>query len=130
MFSAPKGPLPNGLAPRFAVLTAVPNRQRPNGCSKTYQTRPASLTSVEQRRQHGSVREAWNYACLAQVECPRDPNVQETRSRLTNALVDRWHLPMLNDSTRNGAFKLAIERAMECGHQTVLDIGSGTGLLR
>ncbi|XP_042222883.1 protein arginine N-methyltransferase 9-like isoform X2 [Homarus americanus] len=78
---------------------------------------------------HGSVREAWNYACLAQVECPRDPNVQETRSRLTNALVDRWHLPMLNDSTRNGAFKLAIERAMECGHQTVLDIGSGTGLL-
>nr|XP_045584911.1 protein arginine N-methyltransferase 9-like [Procambarus clarkii]XP_045584915.1 protein arginine N-methyltransferase 9-like [Procambarus clarkii]XP_045584923.1 protein arginine N-methyltransferase 9-like [Procambarus clarkii]XP_045584932.1 protein arginine N-methyltransferase 9-like [Procambarus clarkii] len=78
---------------------------------------------------HGSVHEAWNHACLAQVECPRDPNVQETRSRLTNALVDRWHLPMINDSTRNSAFKLAIEKAVEQGHHSVLDIGSGTGLL-
>ncbi|XP_069958199.1 protein arginine N-methyltransferase 9 isoform X2 [Cherax quadricarinatus] len=78
---------------------------------------------------HGSVQEAWNHACLAQVECPRDPNAQETRSRLTNALVDRWHLPMLNDSTRNAAFKLAIEKAVEEGHNSVLDIGSGTGLL-
>ncbi|XP_071547761.1 protein arginine N-methyltransferase 9-like [Panulirus ornatus] len=79
---------------------------------------------------HGSVHEAWNHACLAHAECSRDPNAQETRSRLTNALVERWHLPMLNDSTRNAAFKSAIERAVEQGHQTILDIGSGTGLLR
>lgn len=79
---------------------------------------------------HGSVQEAWNHACLAHVECSRDPNAEETRSRLTNALVERWHLPMLNDSTRNAAFKSAIEKAVQQGHQQVLDIGSGTGLLR
>lgn len=67
---------------------------------------------------------------MAQKSCAHDPNVQETRARLTNALVDRWHLPMLNDVSRNAAFKRAIEAAVNEGHNTVLDIGSGTGLLR
>ncbi|KAK4291626.1 hypothetical protein Pmani_035554 [Petrolisthes manimaculis] len=78
---------------------------------------------------HGSLPEAWNYASLARVSCPRDPNTQDTWSRLTNALVDRWHLPMINDQARNSGFKRAIEKAVTEGHHTVLDIGSGTGLL-
>lgn len=79
---------------------------------------------------HGSVHEAWNHACLAQAKCPRDPCTQDIQSRLANCLVDRWHLPMLNDASRNAAFKSAITRAVKDGYHTVLDIGSGTGLLR
>ncbi|XP_050731215.1 uncharacterized protein LOC127005899 isoform X2 [Eriocheir sinensis] len=77
----------------------------------------------------GSTHEAWNHACLAQMGCPRDPCAQELQGRLANSLVDRWHLPMLNDAGRNTAFKQAITRAVREGHLTVLDIGSGTGLL-
>lgn len=79
---------------------------------------------------NGNIHEAWNYAVMAQKACTHDPNAQETRARLTNALVDRWHLPMLNDVNRNSVFKRAIEAAVNQGHEVVLDIGSGTGLLR
>ncbi|KAK3853110.1 hypothetical protein Pcinc_040333 [Petrolisthes cinctipes] len=88
-----------------------------------------SLSYRHSFSRHGSLPEAWNYASLARVSCPRDPNAQDTWSRLTNALVDRWHLPMINDQARNSGFKRAIERAVTEGHHTVLDIGSGTGLL-
>ena len=37
---------------------------------------------------------------------------------------------MLNDSTRNSEYREAIHRAVEDGYKTVLDIGTGTGLLR
>ena len=50
---------------------------------------------------------------------------------LYEALVPRWHFPMLNDVTRNASYARAITnvvaRIPDC---TVLDIGSGTGLLR
>ncbi|XP_047493903.1 protein arginine N-methyltransferase 9-like [Penaeus chinensis] len=78
---------------------------------------------------NGNIHEAWTYAVMAQKACTHDPNAQETRARLSNALVDRWHLPMLNDVNRNSVFKRAIEAAVNQGHGVVLDIGSGTGLL-
>ncbi|XP_042856460.1 protein arginine N-methyltransferase 9-like [Penaeus japonicus] len=78
---------------------------------------------------NGNIHEAWTYAVMAQKACTHDPNAQETRARLTNALVDRWHLPMLNDANRNSAFKRAIEAAVNQGYDVVLDIGSGSGLL-
>ncbi|XP_063879583.1 protein arginine N-methyltransferase 9-like isoform X1 [Scylla paramamosain] len=78
---------------------------------------------------HGSVHEAWNHACLAEAKCPRDPCAQDIQGRLANCLVDRWHLPMLNDAGRNAAFRMAITEAVREGYNTVLDIGSGTGLL-
>ncbi len=37
---------------------------------------------------------------------------------------------MLNDSVRNSQYREAIHRAVEEGCKTVLDIGTGTGLLR
>lgn len=67
---------------------------------------------------------------MAQMGCPRDPRAKELQGRLANSLVDRWHLPMLNDAGRNTAFMQAITSAVREGHLTVLDIGSGTGLLR
>ncbi|XP_064114312.1 protein arginine N-methyltransferase 9-like isoform X2 [Macrobrachium nipponense] len=78
---------------------------------------------------HGSIYEAWSCACLSHSECTQDPNAQETRGRLANALINRWHLPMLNDIQRNHSFKCAIEAAIKEGYNEVLDIGSGTNLL-
>ena len=37
---------------------------------------------------------------------------------------------MLNDARRNLAFKIAICTAVSAGYTSVLDIGTGTGLLR
>jgi predicted RNA methylase len=50
------------------------------------------------------------------------------------AIADRWHFRMLNDVARNTAYDTAIRRAVAACLQssttcTVLDIGSGTGLL-
>lgn len=42
--------------------------------------------------------------------------------------VPRWHFPMLNDAKRNNAFAAALEQQIPAG-STVLDIGSGSGLL-
>lgn len=45
--------------------------------------------------------------------------------------IARWHFNMINDGRRNTAFKNAIEKAIITGYgQTVLDIGTGSGLLR
>jgi len=45
-------------------------------------------------------------------------------------LVERWHFSMLNDKRRNIAYKFAIQKAIKSGYNTVLDIGTGTGILR
>lgn len=44
-------------------------------------------------------------------------------------LVPRWHFRMLNDRTRNNAFHNAIVKQVNNGYNTILDIGTGTGLL-
>ncbi|KAG1700045.1 Protein arginine N-methyltransferase 9 [Nymphon striatum] len=51
-----------------------------------------------------------------------------------NGLVDRWHFPMLNDRVRNEKYKNAIKKTVQelkslKNGPTVLDIGSGTGIL-
>lgn len=43
--------------------------------------------------------------------------------------VDRWHFTMLNDRRRNNAFEQAIRKRIHQGYNTVLDVGTGTGLL-
>ncbi|XP_011172051.1 uncharacterized protein LOC105204607 isoform X2 [Solenopsis invicta] len=43
--------------------------------------------------------------------------------------VDRWHFTMLNDKRRNNAFEQAIRKRINQGYDTVLDVGTGTGLL-
>jgi predicted RNA methylase len=55
-------------------------------------------------------------------------------TNLCFAIADRWHFRMLNDVARNTAYDAAIRRAVAACLQssatcTVLDIGSGTGLL-
>jgi type II protein arginine methyltransferase len=62
-----------------------------------------------------------------------NPNYLAARDNLENVcshLVERWHFSMLNDKRRNIAFKFAIDKAIKSGYNTVLDIGTGTGILR
>ncbi|XP_012140337.2 protein arginine N-methyltransferase 9 isoform X1 [Megachile rotundata] len=61
-----------------------------------------------------------------------NPNFLPAERNLQNALsmaVDRWHFPMLNDKRRNNAFERAIRKKISQGYDTVLDVGTGTGLL-
>ncbi|KAJ7385749.1 protein-arginine omega-N symmetric methyltransferase [Desmophyllum pertusum] len=60
---------------------------------------------------------------------PRSIRAKENLENVANMLVERWHFRMLNDKKRNSAYKQAICKAIDQGHDVVLDIGSGTGIL-
>ncbi len=64
------------------------------------------------------------------VSCldPENRQAQLGRNRVYCTIVPRWHFEMLNDEQRNAAFQDALTRAIT-PETTVLDIGSGTGLL-
>ncbi|KAM6221727.1 protein arginine N-methyltransferase 9 [Rhynchocyon petersi] len=56
-------------------------------------------------------------------------DAKENFYRVANWLVERWHFIMLNDVKRNAIYNAAIQKAVHSGHKTVLDIGTGTGIL-
>lgn len=60
---------------------------------------------------------------------PRFPDWQWDLQNASSSLVERWHFRMLNDRRRNQCYFEALKKAVKCGHQKILDIGSGTGLL-
>lgn len=59
---------------------------------------------------------------------PDHPDVKTALSGLLSGLIPGWHFPMLADSARNDAFDAALRKAVKPG-MTVLDIGTGSGLL-
>lgn len=54
----------------------------------------------------------------------------ENLENVCSHLVERWHFRMLNDSKRNRGYRDAIQQAVKKGHEQILDIGTGTGILR
>lgn len=71
---------------------------------------------------------------LLQMATEVDPDCLSAKENLRamfDRIVNRWHFLMLNDVARNSAYCEAIQRAIasipDC---SVLDIGSGTGILR
>ncbi|XP_071360277.1 protein arginine N-methyltransferase 9 isoform X2 [Trachinotus anak] len=60
---------------------------------------------------------------------PDYPEARENFYRVANWLVERWHFLMLNDRGRNQKYQQAIQKAVQSGCNTVLDIGTGTGIL-
>ena len=61
---------------------------------------------------------------------PDFADAKENFYRVANWLVERWHFIMLNDTKRNLTYLKAIENAVHSGCKSVLDIGTGTGILR
>ncbi|XP_007951996.1 protein arginine N-methyltransferase 9 [Orycteropus afer afer] len=60
---------------------------------------------------------------------PDFSDAKENFYRVANWLVERWHFIMLNDMKRNMIYNAAIEKAVHSGYKSVLDIGTGTGIL-
>ncbi|KAM6972807.1 protein arginine N-methyltransferase 9 [Aplochiton taeniatus] len=60
---------------------------------------------------------------------PDFPEARENFYRVANWLVERWHFLMLNDRRRNQKYQQAIQKAVVGGCCSVLDIGTGTGIL-
>ena len=62
---------------------------------------------------------------------PTAPGVLENLQHVLSSAVQRWHFRMLNDRRRNECYASAIAAALEGlgGSTSVLDIGTGTGLL-
>ena len=79
----------------------------------------------------GALKEAGVYLQAALNLDPCNLLARENMVALREQLVQRWHFRMLNDVTRNStyfrAIKAAVQGIPDC---TVLDIGSGTGILR
>ena len=59
---------------------------------------------------------------------PGDPEVESLVQDILSYPVPAWHGRMLADAERNDAYERAISRAVS-GGQTLLDIGTGSGLL-
>ncbi|XP_044156330.1 LOW QUALITY PROTEIN: protein arginine N-methyltransferase 9 [Bufo gargarizans] len=73
--------------------------------------------------------EAAGYFYKAVKLNPSSADAKENFYRVANWLVERWHFVMLNDVKRNRMYQKAIENAVQAGCKTVVDIGTGTGIL-
>jgi type II protein arginine methyltransferase len=78
------------------------------------------------------VTEACSYFQRAVAHNPGYLPARRNLQGLCNLLVERWHFRMLNDNIRNDAYRAAIiRRVLQQGSDSsVLDIGTGTGVLR
>lgn len=59
---------------------------------------------------------------------PNHVAAQESLSMLSRNKIPSWHFPMLADTGRNNAYDNALKKIIRPAH-TVLDIGTGSGLL-
>ncbi|KAJ8733722.1 hypothetical protein PYW07_014273 [Mythimna separata] len=77
----------------------------------------------------GFYSQAWDhFEDAIRLDCTHvDP--EKNLNSLKNLLVERWHFRMLNDKTRNEAYRRAIRDTLIPHKDTVLDLGTGTGLL-
>nr|XP_058922709.1 protein arginine N-methyltransferase 9 isoform X2 [Kogia breviceps] len=73
--------------------------------------------------------EAAGYFCKAVKLNPDFSDAKENFYRVANWLVERWHFVMLNDTRRNTIYNAAIQKAVRLGSKSILDIGTGTGIL-
>uniref|UniRef100_A0A2A4J975 Protein arginine N-methyltransferase domain-containing protein n=1 Tax=Heliothis virescens TaxID=7102 RepID=A0A2A4J975_HELVI len=77
----------------------------------------------------GFYEKAWDYFEDAIKLDSTFVNAEKNFNSLKNLLVERWHFRMLNDKIRNEAYHTAIQDSVIPQTDTVIDIGTGTGLL-
>ncbi|KAK3923299.1 Protein arginine N-methyltransferase 9 [Frankliniella fusca] len=70
-----------------------------------------------------------DYFQKALQACPSLLPASRAIQSIYNKHVERWHFRMLNDCCRNDAYYHAIVHRIQEGYSSVLDVGSGTGLL-
>ncbi|XP_023210613.1 protein arginine N-methyltransferase 9-like [Centruroides sculpturatus] len=78
----------------------------------------------------GHIDEAASYFRKALNLNPDFAPARISLENICNIVIERWHFIMLNDKKRNITYQCAIERAVRDGYKTILDIGTGTGILR
>lgn len=59
---------------------------------------------------------------------PGNEQARQAHNQVIQLIVPRWHFSMLNDRERNESYDAAIREAVDSS-KTVLDVGSGSGLL-
>ena len=89
-----------------------------------------SLNLIGQKcRESGFNEQAEFFFREALCDDTNNPLIKENLRDLYERLINRWHFTMLNDVTRNSLYFKSIKEATH-DDTTVLDIGSGTGILR
>lgn len=89
---------------------------------------PAQLLSMGKRLMaSGRAGEAAGLAAKAVAERPGDHLIRAIAEAISIQGVPKFHLSMLHDQPRNRAYRLGIEAAAQ--GRTILDIGTGSGLL-
>ncbi len=64
-----------------------------------------------------------------QIDKPSAKEVGDAYREFSGEEVSLWHFPMMNDAVRNDAYDRALGTALEKNKGSVLDIGTGSGLL-
>nr|XP_021190800.2 protein arginine N-methyltransferase 9 [Helicoverpa armigera] len=77
----------------------------------------------------GFYEKAWDYFEDAIKLDSTYVNAEKNFNSLKNLLVERWHFRMLNDKIRNEAYHTAIHDTVIPNMDSVIDVGTGTGLL-
>lgn len=88
----------------------------------------ALLTLANEAQRNGDLDRCLELVERALALQPDDPETNYRVRQLRGRAVPDWHFTMMQDQLRNQAFLEAIERAVQ-PDMTVLDIGSGSGLL-
>jgi type III protein arginine methyltransferase len=88
-----------------------------------------ALALLAEKIAAGSQRgRAVELALMAQALLPDDPEIRSIIRPIVANSVPRWHFNIVKDEQRNAAFEAAMQRAVT-SQTSVLDIGTGTGLL-
>lgn len=93
---------------------------------------PLLLLSLAKKCHSLSLDQQAEWLCSTALTLhPCNPAIKEYRRYIIHQLVDRWHFLMLNDIQRNSSYFKAILKAVKKWEEPIImDIGSGTGLLR
>jgi type III protein arginine methyltransferase len=91
-------------------------------------TKPLLAANAAKRIARHDPLRAVKWIESALLEFPDHPALTDVRSGLLRTSVPFWHIPMMNDGARNGAYRAALAQMIRPGMR-VFEIGTGAGLL-